>query len=164
MGITLTGCIAMVLFAGRFGGILESSYEIDRVWLLSQGKVPYIDFEWPFGVFFLYGPLWLTKILHLSVIQSYDLFWTRASVAGIGLLFATVNLVDYASERKTPIFLLLYAATLFSIGLMGAYVVSNLTDLFTALKHKALKGNPLHLIEGDLVVAPVIEPGGPGRL
>ena len=121
MGITFTGCIAMILFAGRFGGILESSYEIDRVWLLSQGKVPYIDFEWPFGVFFLYGPLWLTKILHLSVIQSYDLFWTLASVAGIGLLFATVNLVDYASERKTPIFLLLYAATLLSIGLMGTH-------------------------------------------
>ena len=111
----------MVLFAGRFGGILESSYEIDRVWLLSQGKVPYIDFEWPFGVFFLYGPLWLTKILHLSVIQSYDLFWTLASVAGIGLLFATVNLVDYASKRKTPIFLLLYTATPFSIGLMGTH-------------------------------------------
>ena len=121
MGITLTGCIAMILFAGRFGGMLESSYEIDRVWLLSQGKVPYVDFEWPFGAFFLYGPLWLTHLLHLSVPQGYNLFWTLASVAGIGLLFATVNLVDYPSEHKTSIFLLLYAGTLSSIIEMGTH-------------------------------------------
>jgi hypothetical protein len=121
VGITLTGCIAMILYAGRFGGIFESSYEIDRVWLLSQGKVPYVDFEWPFGAFFLYGPLWLTHLLHLSVPQGYNLFWTLASVTGIGLLFATVNLVGYPSEHKTSIFLLLYAATLFSIVLMGTH-------------------------------------------
>jgi hypothetical protein len=31
-------------------------------------------------------------------------------------------------------------------------------------RHKALKGNPLHLIKGDLIVAPVIEPCGPRGL
>jgi hypothetical protein len=38
----LAGCVAMYLFAGHFGGFMESSYEIDRVWLLSQGKTPYV--------------------------------------------------------------------------------------------------------------------------
>ncbi len=110
VGITLTGCIAMILYAGRFGGMLESSYEIDRVWLLSQGKAPYVDFEWPFGASLLYGPLWLSHLLHLGIPQACNLFWMLASVAGIGLLFAAVNMVDYPSEHKTAIFLLLYAA------------------------------------------------------
>src|SRR5207237_6372882 len=83
IGITLAGCIAMILYAGRFGGMLESSYEIDRVWLLSRGKVPYVDFEWPFGTFSLYGPLWLSHLLHLSVPQACNLFLALASVAGI---------------------------------------------------------------------------------
>jgi hypothetical protein len=122
VGITLTGCcIAMILYAGRFGGMLESSYEIDRVWLLSQGKAPYVDFEWPFGTSLLYGPLWLSHLLHLSIPQACNLFWMLASVAGIGLLFAAVNLVDYPSEHKTAIFLLFYAGTLTSILEMGTH-------------------------------------------
>jgi hypothetical protein len=121
VGITLTGCIAMILYAGRFGGMLESSYEIDRVWLLSQGKAPYVDFEWPFGTFSLYGPLWLSQLLHLSIPQAYNLFWMLASVAGIGLLFAAVNLVDYPGEHKTAIFLLFFASTLTSIVEMGTH-------------------------------------------
>src|SRR5580692_9295008 len=46
-------CLFMFAIAGRQGGFLESSYDIDRTWLLLQGKVPYVDFEWPFGVIFL---------------------------------------------------------------------------------------------------------------
>ena len=41
---TTCGCLVMYAFAGQFGGFGESSYEIDRIWLLSLGKIPYVDF------------------------------------------------------------------------------------------------------------------------
>ena len=44
-----------------------------------------------------------------------------ASVAGVGLLFALVNLVDYPTEHKTTIFLLFYAGNLLSILQMGTH-------------------------------------------
>ncbi len=119
--IELASCAAMYLFAGRFGGFRESSYEIDRVWLLSQGKVPYVDFEWPFGPALLYGPLWLSHLLHLQVPQAYYIFWTIASVVGVALLFAAINLVDYPSNHKTSIFLLIFVTALTPVLNMGTH-------------------------------------------
>lgn len=138
--LTIAACVAMNLLAGRFGGFRESSYEIDRVWLLSQGKVPYVDFEWPFGVLFLYCPLWLNQLFHLGIPESYCLFWTAASVIGVFLLFVTVNLVSYPSPHKNTIFLLLYIGSLTSTLSMGTHytLLRYLCPLcFILLVHKA---------------------------
>ena len=105
----------------RFGGFCESTYEIDRVWLLAQGHLPYVGFEWPFGVLFLYGPLWLSHLFHGDIAQGYNAFWTLSSVAGVALLFATINRLDYPTPRKTSIFLILFAAFLPSVLGMGAH-------------------------------------------
>jgi hypothetical protein len=37
------GCLTMYFLAGHLGGFGESSYEIDRIWLTSIGKRPYVD-------------------------------------------------------------------------------------------------------------------------
>jgi hypothetical protein len=137
---TLASCVAMNLVAGRFGGFRESSYEIDRAWLLSQGKIPYVDFEWPFGILLLDGPLWLSHLVHLGIAQSYYLFWTAASVVGVVLLFVTVNLVSYPSLHKNTIFLLLYICSLTSTLSMGTHytLLRYLCPLcFILLVHKA---------------------------
>jgi hypothetical protein len=121
LAIQLAACLAMVLLAGGFGGFCESTYEIDRVWLLAQGHLPYVGFEWPFGVLFLYGPLWLSHLFHGDIAQGYNAFWTLSSVAGVALLFATINRLDTPTPRKTFIFLILFVAFLPSVLGMGAH-------------------------------------------
>jgi hypothetical protein len=121
MIVILCGCLAMYLLAGRFGGFGESSYEIDRISLLSQSKIPYIDFEWPFGVGLLYGPLLLSHLFSMGLIHAYHLFWALSFLLGTLALFAVVNLVDYPTNSKKAIFLLLYGAGLPSIINMGTH-------------------------------------------
>jgi len=113
------GCVGMYMAAGRFGGFGESRYQIDRVWLLSQGKIPYVNFEWPFGVSFLYVPLLLRQLLDISLVQACYLFWILNILFGILLLFVTVNLIDYPTDFRTAIFLLVCGAGLPSILGMG---------------------------------------------
>src|ERR1035437_2519046 len=120
----LLGCLTMYAVAGRLGGFGESSYEIDRLWLLSQGKIPYVDFEWPFGASFLYVPLLLQRILFITLVQAYYLFWTLNWLLGTVLLFVVVNMVDYPTKFKTSIFLLLYGAGFISILSMGTHAAS----------------------------------------
>ncbi|MGB9032634.1 MAG: hypothetical protein WCC27_21090 [Acidobacteriaceae bacterium] len=111
LALVLLGCLAMEMLAGRFGGYAESSYGIDRTWLLSQGKIPYVDFEWPFGAGLLYGPLLLGRWLRIGVAQGYYVFWILNCLAGIWLLYAVVNRVNYPTAAKKAIFLLLSGAT-----------------------------------------------------
>lgn len=112
--MVLSGCLVMYMLAGRFGGFGESSYEIDRAWLLSQGKIPYVDFEWPFGVALLYGPLLFHQLLSISIVQAYYLFWLFNCLSGTLILFAVVNSVDYPTDSRKTIYFLLFTAWFFS--------------------------------------------------
>jgi hypothetical protein len=114
-------CLAIYLIAGRFGGFGESSYEIDRTWLLTQGKVPYVDFEWPFGVALLYGPLLFHQVLSLSVVHAYYLFWVINCLVGTALLFAVINMVDYPTKYKGLIYFLLFCEWFPAILNMGTH-------------------------------------------
>lgn len=109
--LVLLGCLTMDGLGGRFGGFGESSYGIDRTWLLSQGKIPYVDFEWPFGAGLLYGPLLLHRLLPMGLVQAYYLFWILNCLLGIWLLYKVINMVDYPTESKNTIFLLFCGAT-----------------------------------------------------
>lgn len=106
LGIELAACVAVYLRVGRYGAFGDSQYEIHRIWLISLGKVPYRDFEWIYGSGLLYVPAWFSRWFHLSIPDAYYLFWTIASLAGVALLFATINLIDFPCSRKTTIFVL----------------------------------------------------------
>jgi len=118
---TTCGCLVMYAFAGQFGGFGESSYEIDRIWLLSLGKIPYVDFEWPFGIGFLYGPLLLHKLFSFSIPKAYYIFWAINCLLGTLLLFIIINLINHSTKSKRVIYLLLYCAWFFSIITMGTH-------------------------------------------
>ena len=140
----LLACVAMYVFVGRFGGFGESSYEIDRIWLLSQGKTPYIDFEWPFGVGLLYGPLLIRRLFASSVVQAYYIFWAFNCMLGNLLLFAVINLIDYPTKFKRQIFYLLFMAWFLSILNMGThYTLVRYTCplLFVLIVDKSLSKN-----------------------
>jgi hypothetical protein len=139
---TVSGCVVMYFFAHRFGGFGESTYEIDRVWLTSQGKLPYVDFEWPYGVALLYGPLTFVRFFSLDLIQASYLFWCLNCLLGVWLLFLVVNRVNYPSSQKKSIFLLLYCAWFIDIVTMGTkYTLTRYTLplYFMLLFHKQVQ-------------------------
>jgi len=139
----LSGCLAMYLFAGRFGGFGESSYEIDRAWLLSQGRIPYIDFEWPFGAALLYLPVLLSRLLSIGIVPAYYLFWAINCLLGTLLLYAVVNRVDYPTRFKKTIYLIIFCAWFLSILNMGTHytLVRYTCPLYLVLVvQKRLKG------------------------
>ena len=119
LGLALTvefaACAEMYFIAEKYRVLSEAEQQINRVWLTSLGKRPYIDFEWPWGPFFLYVPRWISELLHLTIPQGYFLFWILTSLIGITLLYATINLVDFPSAHKTSIFFLLFLFAMLTV-------------------------------------------------
>jgi hypothetical protein len=139
----ICGCYVMYAIAGRFGGFGESTYFIDRAWLLSQGRIPYVDFEWVYGVSFLYGPILLQHLLPIDIAQAYYLFWGFNFLLGTLLLFIVVNMVDYPTRSKQSIFLLLYGSEFVCIVCMGVnytYLRFTLPLFFILVVHRVLNG------------------------
>jgi len=120
LGITVAVCLLMYLLAGNLRGFGESAYNIHRVWLLSLGKRPYLDFEWPFGVAQLYVPFWLSRLLSIGIAPAVYLYWALASLAGVTFLYAALGYVDYPTQRKNEIYLLLFFCTVGGLLSMGA--------------------------------------------
>jgi uncharacterized integral membrane protein len=112
-------CAGMYGIARQHPVISEAEQQINRVWLTSLGKTPYIDFEWPWGPIFLYIPKWISSLFHLSIPQAYFVFWILCSLLGVALLFATINLVDLPATRKTSIFVLLFLFAILAVQNMG---------------------------------------------
>jgi len=121
MVAVLFGCLAVYMLAGSYGGFGESSYEIDRAWLLSQGKTPYVDFEWPFGLALLYGPVFISRLLSIGIVQAYYLFWAINCLLGTLLLFVVINWIDYPTQYKKAIYLLCFCSWYLFIVNMGTH-------------------------------------------
>ena len=115
----LFGCVTMYMLAGRFGGFGESYHQIDHAWMLSRGKTPYENFEFPYGASFLYCPLLLHHLLSINLVQAYYLFWILNCLLGTLLLYAVISMIDYPTTSKTSIFLLSYGAGFLYILTMG---------------------------------------------
>jgi hypothetical protein len=110
---------AMYLMEGKRASFGEPEYEVSRIWLLTQGKVPYRDFECNRGPFFLYPPKWISELCHIDVLESYFVFWILVSLLGVLLLYATINLVDFPSARRTSIFLIFSGCAWLSVLNLG---------------------------------------------
>ena len=143
--IVLFACLAMYSIAGRFDGFGESAYEIDRIRLVADGRTPYVDFEWPFGVLLLYAPLLISHVTGLNFVQSYYAFWAINCLVGVVCLFKLVNLIDYPTGRRSLIFITLLGALLGAILYMGTH--------YGFLRHVA----PLL---GVVIVSNALRPGG----
>lgn len=107
LGIGVFACISVCRSSGIYGGFGESNYEINRLWLLTQGKRPYIDFEYAYGPLLLYGPLALHRICHLSLQSAYYLFYPLTVLAGFVAFFQVVSRSNFPSPSKWSIFLVL---------------------------------------------------------
>jgi hypothetical protein len=148
-------CLFMFAIAGRQGGFLESSYDIDRTWLLLQGKVPYVDFEWPFGVIFLYIPVSLCRTLSISPMVACALTWALGTLAGVWMLFAVVNAIDYHTTKRTAIFILVLGGSILGIVFMGVHsslVRYTLPLVFILRVHRVISSNRSNRITRALVL------------
>ena len=113
-------CFAiMYVLAGGLGGFEEATYQIDRVWLLEQGKQPYVDFEYAYGAGLLYGPMILQRIFRVDVAQGYYIFLLITLLAGTFIAFRLISTCNYPSNLKKSIFLLFFIPGLPSIISMG---------------------------------------------
>ncbi len=136
---------AMYLMAGKRASFGEPEYEVSRIWLLTQGKVPYRDFECNRGPFFLYPPKWLSDLFHLDVLRSYFVFWILVSLLGVLLLYATINLVDFPTARKTSIFFIFSGCAWLSVlnlGVNYALVRYFCPLYFILITYNVYRGNP----------------------
>lgn len=102
-----------VVLAGIFwwltyslGGINDTTYFLDRIHLMAQGKVPYRDFEFVYGSGPLYGALTLARLLHASPKLGYYLIWLTSSLLGIFLLWLSIRWIDLPTSGKGLVFLL----------------------------------------------------------
>lgn len=116
---TCCACALMYILAGTYGGFEEANYQIDRVWLLEQGKQPYVDFEYAYGAGLLYGPMLLQRIFRVDVAQGYYIFFLLTLVAGTFIFFKLIATCNYPSNLGNKIFLLIYIPGSISILAMG---------------------------------------------
>ncbi len=122
LAVESAACMGMYLCVGRYGPFSEAEYEINGISLLSLGKLPNIDFEWAYGLgFFTFRNFGSQGLLHINIPDAYFLFWAFASLAGIILLFATVNLIDFSSRYRTFIFLVFCIPAILSVLNMGVH-------------------------------------------
>ncbi len=101
-------CIVMYFLTARLGGFGESAYLINRVDLAAHGLRPYRDFEYAYGASFIYLPILLSKILHITIPNAYYLFWALNVLGGVWFLVEVINRIDYSGKHKNEIFLMLY--------------------------------------------------------
>ena len=120
LATVLCGYVAKYFSAGIYGGWGEANYFVGRVWLLDQGKLPYVDFEYAYGVLFLYGPLSLHRLCNLGVAQAYYLFCLLIFLTGTVLLFKVISDSNYPSNVRNNIFLILFIPGTLGILALGA--------------------------------------------
>lgn len=114
------GCtVILAWFTRRLDGLLESIYLIDRARLLGEGRVPYRDFEYAYGAFFLYGPSWIARWTHLSVGDAYGLFWIGLVLLGTWLLYKCLTWTDLPGAAQRTVFLFFWAFSVVNLLTFG---------------------------------------------
>ncbi len=106
---------AMYLWTRKLNGFGEAIYLIDRLRLVMEGRVPYRDFEYAYGVGFLYPPAWLAHLLHLGAADAYGLFYIVVSLLGTLLLYICLLWMDGIPASKRQMFLFLWIVSLVSV-------------------------------------------------
>ncbi len=103
------------LIVRRTGGYIESPYFLDRIKLVLDGRVPYRDFEYAYGVFFVYVPAWIARGLHLSAADAYGILWFAVTLAGIWLLYLTVQGIPAPAAAKRGVFGFLFGMSVLGL-------------------------------------------------
>jgi hypothetical protein len=153
-------CVALGLFynwlSSPNGLQGENIYFYGRLTQLAAGKTIYRGFEFAYGPLWLYLPFWTGKLLHLSLIHGYTLFWLLSWAVGIWILYRIVNAIEIRCPYRTAIFFIFvvdFAQALWPQGINYSPVRSLLTAGLAMLVYETYKRG--HSIETVAAVAVV---------
>jgi hypothetical protein len=90
-------------------GYGEANYFLLRIDKIKLGQVPYIDFEYAYGLTLLYFPILLSKIFNLTTPQSYYLAYAIFNLTGILFLKFVIDYLNINPISKKHLF---YSITL----------------------------------------------------
>src|SRR5580700_8614998 len=111
-GITLAalviGCCVVWLFAWRVVPLGEAQYFLDRYAMFHMGDHLFRDFEFDYGPLMFYLPVWISRISHLALGNSYYLAWTLQWTLGGWILWKTVAIAAGGTLHARTIYLLLW--------------------------------------------------------
>lgn len=102
----------------------EVGYTVSRLELILLGKIPYRDFEWNYGPFFLYLPLLFIKLSGGKLSSDGAYFWglltcTLLGFSGVYYLLKQLRLWNW---QRILIFLLLCSTFNLSLGAHGTHL------------------------------------------
>ena len=110
--LTLGMCVLRIGYKG--GPFGEALYNINRLQLLASDLRPFRDFEYPYGPLQIYAPLWIARLLHLTMPAGYLAWWTAEWVLGVAMLWVILHLLDMPITRRGLVFWALFAWQIFS--------------------------------------------------
>ena len=104
LAVTIGFGLLLLAMVHTLGGMNESTYLVDRARLAAAGLRPYRDFEFSYGALLVYGPVAVARLLRVSVVAGYWIFWLLNCVASTALLYRVVSLTSYATRWRRLIF------------------------------------------------------------
>ena len=112
LGGTLAVCTIRLYVSpdGSPGG--ETYYFLNRQQMLLAGLLPYTQFEFVYGPMMLYPNVWLTGILHLSILHGYVATWILSWLVGVWMIWTVVGAIDLPIPSRNTMFCILLAMEL----------------------------------------------------
>ena len=105
--IAVVGCC--LLWACSQGDVVfaEARYFLDRLEMMRLGEKVYSDLRFEYGPIMLYLPIWLSRILGISLSNGYFLSWILQWAVGVAVLWKTISLASRGTGAGRSLFLLL---------------------------------------------------------
>ncbi|HMH32158.1 MAG TPA: hypothetical protein VK543_03960 [Puia sp.] len=97
--------IFLLYILGANYGYGEGAYFLNRIDRLALGQIPYRDFEYAYGVLFIYFPYFINRLFGISSsIPGYSITLVLFSILGLYFFFRLVNSFHIGKKQKLFIF------------------------------------------------------------
>jgi hypothetical protein len=117
--LTILAGLAVCFALRTAGPSNEASYFADRYLMYQGGGRLFRDFEFSYGPLMFYLPIWISRLGHLSMTDSYLLAWLLQWVAGLIALWKLVGLATGGSKQGRVLYLIFwgfFAGALLDVG------------------------------------------------
>ena len=97
--------VYLLYILGANYGYGEGAYFLNRIDRLALNQVPYRDFEYAYGVLFIYFPYFINRLFGISSsIPGYSITLVLSSILGLYLFYRLINSFHIGKKQKLIIF------------------------------------------------------------